>query len=113
MPPLFKYSNELQPFATQYLFYKSDWLIDFITPRKHQIMVAYDCCKNSCKELLKIPNIFLPDECGAPEDICFYRSGKLLFATISHERICFGVGLTDKDIDFFKGNNILVHDSAV
>lgn len=53
IPPSYKYSNELQPFATKYLFYKSEWLVDFLTPWKHQIMVVYRCCKQSRDELLK------------------------------------------------------------
>ena len=109
MPPSFKYSNGLQPFAIKYLFYKSEWLVDFLTPWKHQIMAVYRCCKQSRDELLKIPNIFLPNEFGAPEDICFYRDDKLWFATISHEKICFCIGLTDKDIKFFKENGMLLN----
>ena len=112
MPPSYKYSDELQPFATKYLFYKSEWLVDFLTPWKHQIMAVYRCCKQSRDELLKIPNIFLPDECGAPEDLCFYRDDKLWFATISHEKICFCIGLTDNDIEFFKENGMLINNTG-
>ena len=41
-----------------------------------------------------------------PEDICFYRNGKLWFATISHEKIAFAVDVTKADLTFFKENGI-------
>ena len=69
-------------------------------------MVVCRCCKESRKQLLLMPNVFLPIDNDIPEDICFYRNGKLWFATISHEKIALAVDVTKADLTFFKENGI-------
>lgn len=101
-PPSFNYDKQLYPFVKRYISEKGDWLVDFLGRQKHQIMLVCCCCKESRKQLLELPNIFLPIENGLPEDICFYRKGKLWFATISHEKIAFVVDATEEDISFFR-----------
>lgn len=59
--------------------------------------------------LLKIPNIFTP-EINMPEDICFYRNGKLWFATVSHEKLAFIFDAKKEDLKFFLKKGIKVYD---
>ncbi|MBQ7039477.1 MAG: hypothetical protein IJN39_02810 [Clostridia bacterium] len=108
LPPVFNYDIQLQPFVTDYIFERKDWLVDFLGKRKHQIMVVCQCCKESRNQLLQMPNVFLPIDNNMPEDICFYRKGKLWFATVSHEKIAFLSEATKEDIAFFVKNNIRV-----
>ena len=44
--------------------------------------------------------------------IFVFRDDKLWFATISHEKICFCIGLTDNDIEFFKENGMLIDNAG-
>lgn len=108
LPPVFDYNLQLQPFITKYIFERKDWPVDFLSRRRHQIMVICHCCKESCKQLLQMPNVFLPMDNNMPEDICFYRKGRLWFATVSHEQMAFMVGATAEDIAFFRGNGIRI-----
>lgn len=101
-PPSFDYKEQLQPFITKYIFERKDWLVDFLGCAKHQIMVVCRCCKESRKALLQMPNIFLYMDNDVPEDICFYRQGKLWFATISHERMAFFSNSTKEEVEIFK-----------
>lgn len=110
LPPVFNYSTQLQPFITKYIFERKDWPVDFLGHLKHQIMVVCHCCKESRKQLLHMPNIFLPIDSKMPEDICFYRNGKLWFATISHEKMAFMVDATKEDVAFFKEKGITTYD---
>ena len=71
LPPVFNYSMQLQPFIIKYIFERKDWPVDFLGHLKHQIMVVCHCCKESRKQLLHMPNIFLPIDSNMPEDICF------------------------------------------
>lgn len=105
-PPIFKYCKELSPYVIKYLFDKNDWLVDFLGRLKHQIMVVCRCCKESTNVLLSIPNVFSNSEENAPEDICFFRDGKLLFATINHEKMAFMIDATNKDLNFLQGQGI-------
>ena len=109
-PPDFNYRTQLQPFITKYIFERKDWPVDFLGHLKHQIMVICHCCKESRKQLLHMPNIFLPIDNNMPEDICFYRNGKLWFATISHEKMAFMVNATKEDVVFFKEKGITIYD---
>lgn len=102
IPPVFNYSEQFIPFVEKYIFDKQEWSIDFLGQRKHQIMVVCRCCKESSNVLAQMPNVFLPIENNAPEDICFYRNGKVWFATISHEKITFLQNPTEKDKNFFE-----------
>ena len=113
MPPVFNYNVQLYPYAVKYIFEKKDWLVDFLGQLKHQIMVVCRCCKGSRKELLQMKNLFLPVENDMPEDICFFRNGKLWFATISHEKIAFIINPTSEDIKFFKAQNIRFYNEAI
>ena len=106
LPPDFNYGVQLQPFVENYIFERKDWLVNFLGYMRHQIMVVCRCCKESRKQLLLMPNVFLPIDNDIPEDICFYRNGKLWFATISHEKIAFAVDVTKADLTFFKENGI-------
>lgn len=105
-PPIYKYCDQINPYAVKFLFERKDWPIDFLGQRKHQIMIICRCCKGIRNELLKIPNLFIASECDVPEDICFYRNNKLWFATITHEKISFMQGATEKDIGFLKEHKI-------
>lgn len=107
-PPLFHYDQQLDPYITRYLFDKHDWLVDFLGAENRQIMLVCNCCKGSRNALLQMPNIFLPEADVEPEDICFYRNGKLLFATISHEEIAFMVEPSQEDLAFLEKNNIRI-----
>ena len=106
MPPSFKYDIQLCPYVTEYIFYKKDWPVDFLGQLKHHIMAICRCCKGVRKELLQMPNIFLPIENDLPEDICFFRNGKLCFATISHEKMAFMPNPTNEDIRFLENHKI-------
>ena len=108
IPPVFNYDRQLQPYVKQYIFQENDWLVDFLGKSYHQIMVVCNCCKGSRNELLQMPNIFLPEENVEPEDVCFYRNKKLLFATVSHEKIAFMVQPSNKDLEFLRENNIWI-----
>lgn len=110
LPPVFNYDVELQPFITKYIFERKQWLVDFGGYLKHQIMVVCHCCKESRKQLLQMPNIFLSVDNNTPEDLCFYRKDELWFATISHEKIAFIINATKEDISFFKKNGIRIYD---
>ena len=110
LPPVFNYDVQLQPFITRYIFERKYWLVDFLGHLKHQIMVVCRCCKESRKQLLQMPNIFLSVDNNMPEDICFYRKGKLWFATISHEKIAFMINVEKEDIVFFEENGIKIYD---
>lgn len=109
LPPVFNFDMQLQPFVAKYIFEEKDWLVNFLGRQRHQIMVVCRCCKGSRKQLLQMPNIFLPMDSNMPEDICFYRNEKLWFATISHEKIAFMMDATKEDIAFFKENLPAVH----
>ena len=109
IPPVFHYDMQLQPFIIKYIYERKDWLVDFLGQRKHQIMVVCRCCKGSRKELLQMPNVFLPIENDLPEDICFYRNGKVWFATISHEKMAFFDEATNEDKQFLNENSICYH----
>lgn len=106
IPPVFNYDTYLRPFVIKYIFDKKDWLVDFLGNRKHQIMVVCNCCKESRKQLLQMPNVFSPIDNNMPEDICFYRNGVLWFSTISHEKMAFMVNATEEDRLFFEENEI-------
>lgn len=110
LPPVFGCNVQLQPFVIRYIYERKDWPIDFLGQLKHQIMVVCRCCKDSGRELLQMSNVFLPIVNDRPEDICFYRNGKLWFATISHEKMAFMVDATNEDIAFLKENCIRVYD---
>lgn len=96
-PPVYSCAKQLNLFATQFVFEKSDWPHDFISPIKHQILVYYECNNKSKNVLLQMPNIFLAVEYDLPEDICFYRNGKLWFATITHEQIAFLENVSEQE----------------
>ena len=110
LPPVFNYDLELQPFITKYIFERKHWLVDFLGYLKHQIMVVCRCCKESRKQLLQMPNIFLSVDNNMPEDFCFYREDELWFATISHEKIAFIMNATEEDISFLKKNGIRIYE---
>lgn len=105
-PPVYHYSDRLNPYATEFLFDKKDWRLDFLGSLKHQIMVICRSCKGSRKELSELPNLFVIEENVVPEDICFYRGDELLFATITHEKMCFMQNPAKQDLDFLKEHNI-------
>lgn len=107
-PPIFHYDQQLCPYVTRYIFDKHDWLVDFLGAEHNKIMLVCKCCKGSRNELLQMPNIFLPEENVEPEDICFYRNGKILFATVSHEEIAFMVEPSKEDLAFLAKNNIWI-----
>lgn len=109
IPPAFNYDHQLSLYVIQYIFQEKDWLVDFLGKPSHQIMVVCRCCKESRKELLKMPNLFLASEYDVPEDICFYRNGKLWFASITHEKISFILNSTKEDLDFLKAHKIIYH----
>lgn len=111
-PPIFHYDQQLRPYITRYIFDKYDWLVDFLGAENHQIMLVCNCCRGSRNELLQMPNIFLPEENVEPEDICFYRNKKLLFATISHEEIAFMVEPSKEDLEFLAQNSIWISSMA-
>lgn len=113
IPPIFNYDAQIHPYATKYIFEKKDWLVDFLGQLKHQIMVVCRCCKESRKMLLQMPNIFLPIKNNMPEDICYFRNGKLWFATISHEKMAFILNPTNEDIQFLRENKINFHSEIV
>ncbi len=106
IPPVFNYVEQLRPFVIDYLFDREKWPVDFFGRDKHQIMVICKCCKESRAVLVNMPNVFHPSENNLPEDICFFRNGKLWFATVSHEQIAFTVDMTKQDINFFEQNGI-------
>ena len=81
---------------------KKDWPVDFLGQLRHQIMIICRCCKESRKELLKIPNLFITSDDDVPEDICFYRNDKLWFATVTHEKLSFMQNPTKQDLAFLK-----------
>ena len=110
LPPVFNYDLELHPFITKYIFERKHWLVDFLGYLKHQIMVVCRCCKESRKQLLQMPNIFLSVDNNMPEDFCFYREDELWFATISHEKIAFIMNATEEDISFLKKNGIRIYE---
>lgn len=105
-PPIFKYSEQLAPYAAEFIFDKKDWPVDFLGQLKHQIMMIGRCCKESRKELLKMPNLFSALEYDVPEDICFYRKGKLWFATVTHEKMAFILNPTKQDLEFLGEHQI-------
>lgn len=105
-PPIFKYSEQLTPYATKFIFDRKDWPVDFLGQLKHQIMMIGRCCKESRKELLKMPNLFSTLEYDVPEDICFYRNGKLWFATVTHEKMAFMLNPTKQDLEFLEEHQI-------
>ena len=109
-PPIYQYCDQITPYATKFIYEKKDWPVDFLGQLKHQILVVCGCCKQSRKELLNMPNLFFSAECDVPEDICFYRDGKLWFATITHEKMAFMVDATKEDVAFFKENGIKIYD---
>lgn len=109
MPPYFIYAEKLLPFIIKYIFEKQDWPVDFLGQLKHQIMVVCRCCKGSRKQLLEMPNLFLLEDNDIPEDICFYRNGKLWFGSITHERISFFTDITNEEVLFFQKNNIKIN----
>lgn len=100
-PPVFNCDTQLQPFIIEYILDRKDWPVDFLTRRKHQIMIMCHSSKESCKALQQLPNIFLSVGPDMVEDICFYRSSKLWFATISHESLAFMINPTADDLSFF------------
>lgn len=102
-PPVFNYDTLLQPFVIKYILDRKDWPVDFLTRRKHQIMIMCHSSKESREALLQLPNVFLNLESEKVEDICFYRSKKIWFATISHERMAFMINPTAEDLSFFGG----------
>ncbi len=112
IPPVYNYSDLLNPHSLKYLFYKEDWPIDYISQDKHKIMIKYRCNSESRKTLLKIPSLFSPKENDEPEDICFYRNGKLWFLTISHEKIAIMIKATENDIEFMKKNKVCYYDQS-
>ena len=101
-PPLFNYAEQLRPYITDYLWERSDWLIDYLGRSKHQMMVVCRCCKESRKELSRMPNLFLSQEGEAPEDIAFYRNGKLWFSTITHEKTAFFANVSKEEVSLIK-----------
>lgn len=111
MPPAFNYDIQLQPFVIKYIFERKDWPVNFLGQLKHQIMVVCRSCKESRKQLLQMPNVFLPIDNGLPEDICFYRNDELWFATISHEKLAFMIGGTKEDVVFLAKNGVRVYES--
>jgi len=108
-PPIFKYGEQLTPYAIKFIFDRKDWPVDFLGQLKHQIMIICRCCKESRKELLKMPNLFSESEYDVPEDICFYRQGKLWFATVTHEKISFMLNPTKEDLEFLGTHEIVYH----
>ena len=110
-PPVFNFDQQLRPYILRYIFQEKDWLVDFLGKPSHQIMVVCRCCKGSLKELLKMPNLFLTSEDDVPEDICFYRQGKLWFASVTHEKISFMLNATNGDLDFLKTHKIVYHNA--
>lgn len=110
-PPVFNFDQQLRPYILRYIFQEKDWLVDFFGKPSHQIMVVCRCCKGSLKELLKMPNLFLTSEDDVPEDICFYRQGKLWFASVTHEKISFMLNSTNGDLDFLKTHKIVYHNA--
>ena len=108
-PPVFNQSEQFNDFIIKYYFDYKTWPVNFLGRLKHQILIMCCCNKESREMLLKIPNIFIP-EINMPEDICFYRNGKLWFATVSHEKLAFVFDAKKEDLKFFLKNGIAVHD---
>ena len=67
----------------------------------HKVLSFYKACRRT-KEILSVwPNVFHACEYNLPEDICFYRGGKVWFGTTSHERTADVIGLTRDEEMFF------------
>ena len=71
-----------------------------------RIMNIYKCCRSTRDIMLYTKNLFIKTDCDVvePEDIKFFRNGKLWLDSIYHEEDC---GLdndaaSDDDLKFFK-----------
>ena len=109
-PPLFEQSEQFNRFVIKYYFDYETWPIDFLGRMKHQILIMCSCNKESRKMLSEMPNIFLP-EINMPEDICFYRNGKLWFATVSNEKLAYIFDAKKEDLVFFSQRGIKTYDA--
>lgn len=109
-PQRFNQCEQFRDFIIEYYFDYKTWPVDFLGRLKHQILILCRCNKESREMLLKMPNIFIPEN-NMPEDICFYRNSKLWLATVSHERIAYIFDARKEDLDFLSKNGIEVYDS--
>lgn len=67
----------------------------------HKVLSFYKACRQTREILSAWPNVFRACERGLPEDICFYRGGKVWFGTTSHERTADVLAVTQEDEAFF------------
>lgn len=93
--------KSLDPYLIEHVIGIKKWP-GMMTKDNHKVMVIYLTCRESRKILIEMPNLFLPIENGMPEDLCFYRSKKPWFATVSHEKMAFILNATKEDIIFLK-----------
>ena len=108
-PPVFNCDKLLQPYVIKYIYERNEWPVNFLGKRRHQIMVVCRCCKEIRKQLLIMDGLFIQVNNNLPEDICFYRNGKLWFGTITHEKIAFIENITAEDIAFFRQCGIQIY----
>lgn len=62
--------------------------------------------KEASSFLKKADGIFDWNGKALPEELCFYRSGKIWFSCTSHEGLLFIYNETQNDIEFFNRNKI-------
>lgn len=99
-PPVFDFSEYIVPYAVDYIFEKSSRPVKFLGGNDPMIICKVD--RNSRRSLHELLGWFEPIEKNMPTDICFYRGGRVWFATISHERMAQIYEPTDEDVKFFK-----------
>ena len=109
-PPIFDQSERFDRFIIKYYFDYETWPVDFLGRMKHQILIMCSCNKESRKMLSEMPSLFLP-EINMPEDICFYRNGKLWFATVSHERLAYIFDAKKEDLEFLSKHGIRAYEA--
>ena len=67
----------------------------------HKVLTFYRACRQAREILCAWPNAFYACEYNLPEDICFYRDGKVWFGTTSHERTADVLVATKEEEAFF------------
>ena len=67
---------------------------------KHKVLLVYDSKKKLGEIVKSLGNPFILNETVFPEDMYFYREGRLWFYAIQHERLSFAFIENKKDAEY-------------
>lgn len=78
------------------------WPEDVELHGKHKVLLTFRACKQAMEIVREEGNLFNAPENGLPEDVCFFRSKRVWFATLTHEHMAFAFLDTPEDAEFFR-----------